>query len=73
MTYHVLIALNLLTRQIGKDKPLGYDPCRVSYFSSGEFLACGGSDNSSSLYTRDGTKLGTIATHDSWVWCTAVR
>ena len=59
--------------QIGKDKALGYDPCALSFFTSGEFLAAGGSDNNITLYTRDGVSLGTIAEHESWVWSSAAR
>lgn len=30
--------------QITKEKKVDFDPCCVSYFSSGEFLVAGGSD-----------------------------
>ena len=30
--------------QIGKDRDLGFDPCCVSYFTSGDFALIGGSN-----------------------------
>ncbi|RXM91957.1 Intraflagellar transport protein 122-like [Acipenser ruthenus] len=60
-------------KQIGKDRPLNYDPCCVSYFSKGEYVVMGGSDNQVSLYTKDGVRLGTIGEQNSWVWSCKVK
>ncbi|KAK1161520.1 hypothetical protein AOXY_G19089 [Acipenser oxyrinchus oxyrinchus] len=60
-------------KQIGKDRPLNYDPCCVSYFSKGEYVVMGGSDNHVSLYTKDGVRLGTIGEQNSWVWSCKVK
>ncbi|KAA0183686.1 hypothetical protein HAZT_HAZT008812 [Hyalella azteca] len=54
---------------IGKERPLGFDPCCVSYFSKGEYLLVGGANRSCSLYTREGVRLGLICDQQSWVWC----
>lgn len=59
--------------QVGKERPLGFDPCCVNYFSKGEYLLVGGSNKSCLLYTREGVKLGTIGEQSSWVWCCAAR
>ncbi|XP_034446524.1 intraflagellar transport protein 122 homolog isoform X2 [Hippoglossus hippoglossus] len=60
-------------KQIGKDRALAYDPCCVSYFSKGEYIVMGGSDKQSSLYTKDGVRLGTIGEQNSWVWTCRVK
>ncbi|XP_047473268.1 intraflagellar transport protein 122 homolog [Penaeus chinensis] len=60
-------------KQVGKERPLGFDPCCVNYFSKGEYLLVGGSNKSCLLYTREGVKLGTIGEQSSWVWCCAAR
>jgi len=59
--------------QVGKDRALGYDPCTVQYFTNGEYLVVGGSDRQASLWTRDGVRLESFASEDSWVWCAAPR
>ena len=33
-----------IVHQIGKDRDLGFDPCCVSYFNSGDFALIGGSN-----------------------------
>lgn len=60
-------------KQIGKDRPLGYDPCTLGWFSKGEYVVVGGSNKQCSLHTREGVKLGVIGDHESWVWCAAVK
>ncbi|KAJ3276500.1 hypothetical protein HK104_003648, partial [Borealophlyctis nickersoniae] len=60
-------------RQVGKDRVLGYDPCCVSYFSSGEYIVMGGSDRKVTLWTAEGIRLGTVCDRDNWVWCCQVR
>ncbi|XP_064632482.1 intraflagellar transport protein 122 homolog isoform X2 [Lineus longissimus] len=60
-------------KQIGKDRPLGYDPCRVSWFSKGEYVVVGGSDKKCNLHTKEGVKLGTIGEQNSWVWTCKVK
>ncbi|XP_068453196.1 intraflagellar transport protein 122 homolog isoform X2 [Clinocottus analis] len=60
-------------KQIGKDRPLTYDPCCVSYFSKGEYIVMGGSDKQASLYTKDGVRLGTIGEQAAWVWTCRVK
>ncbi|XP_030209296.1 intraflagellar transport protein 122 homolog isoform X1 [Gadus morhua] len=60
-------------KQIGKDRPLTYDPCCVSYFSKGEYIVMCGSDKQASLYTKDGVRLGTVGEQNSWVWTCRVK
>lgn len=59
--------------QIGKDRPLTYDPCCVSYFSKGEYIVMGGSDKQASLYTKVGVRLGTVGELGAWVWTCRVK
>eukprot|EP00656_Telonema_subtile_P040691 TRINITY_DN4577_c0_g1_i1.p1 TRINITY_DN4577_c0_g1~~TRINITY_DN4577_c0_g1_i1.p1 ORF type:complete len:1218 (-),score=334.96 TRINITY_DN4577_c0_g1_i1:117-3770(-) len=59
--------------QVGKDKALGFDPCSVQYFSNGEYIVVGGSDRKASLWTRDGVRLESFGTHESWVWSATPR
>ena len=45
MELNVLSMYSLfLIAQIGKDRDLGFDPCCVSYFTSGDFALIGGSN-----------------------------
>ena len=64
---------HLSSKQIGRDRNLGFDPCCVSYFSTGEYLLIGGSDKKVSLWTKEGVRLSTITEADDWVWCVAQR
>ncbi|GMI36406.1 hypothetical protein TrRE_jg11942 [Triparma retinervis] len=56
-----------------KDKKLGFNPCSINYFGSGEYMLIGGSNRQALLCTREGTKLCTIAERDEWVWCVKYR
>ncbi|XP_012866043.1 PREDICTED: intraflagellar transport protein 122 homolog isoform X2 [Dipodomys ordii] len=60
-------------KQIGKDRPLNFDPCCISYFTKGEYILMGGSDKQVSLFTKDGVRLGTIGEQSSWVWTCKVK
>ena len=35
---------NLSGKQVGKERNLGFDPCRVSYFSNGQYIMVSGSN-----------------------------
>ena len=58
-------------RQIGKDKNLGFDPCCLSYFCNGDFILVSGSNKELTVYSREGIRLISIASEDSWVWSAA--
>ncbi|XP_048212257.1 intraflagellar transport protein 122 homolog isoform X1 [Perognathus longimembris pacificus] len=60
-------------KQVGKDRPLNFDPCCISYFTKGEYILMGGSDKQVSLFTKDGVRLGTIGEQSSWVWTCKVK
>ncbi|XP_052577967.1 intraflagellar transport protein 122 homolog isoform X1 [Peromyscus californicus insignis] len=60
-------------KQIGKDRPLNFDPCCISYFTKGEYILVGGSDKQVSLFTKDGVRLGTVGEQNSWVWTCRVK
>eukprot|EP00282_Hemiselmis_andersenii_P015967 CAMPEP_0114129596 /NCGR_PEP_ID=MMETSP0043_2-20121206/11561_1 /TAXON_ID=464988 /ORGANISM="Hemiselmis andersenii, Strain CCMP644" /LENGTH=1170 /DNA_ID=CAMNT_0001222885 /DNA_START=82 /DNA_END=3591 /DNA_ORIENTATION=- len=59
--------------QIGNEKQVGFDPCSIKYFSNGEYMVIGGTDNKSALYTRDGVRLSQICDEGSWIWSVAPR
>lgn len=60
-------------QQIGVDKALDFDPCTLSFLSSGEFLVVGGSNKKLNLWTKDGINLGVIDEQNDWIWSSAVR
>jgi intraflagellar transport protein 122 len=60
-------------RQVGRDKELGFDPCCVSYYVTGDYLLVSGSDRKASLYTKDGTFLVNLAESLDWVWSVKQR
>ncbi|XP_073900563.1 intraflagellar transport protein 122 homolog isoform X7 [Castor canadensis] len=61
-------------KQIGKDRPLNFDPCCISYFTKGEYILLGGSDKQVSLFTKDGVRLGPVGEQNSsWVWTCKVK
>ncbi|XP_050414597.2 intraflagellar transport protein 122 homolog [Patella vulgata] len=60
-------------KQIGKDRPLGYDPCALNWWAGGEYVILGGANKQCSLHTKEGVKLGVIGDQTSWVWCCEVR
>lgn len=60
--------------QVGRDKPLGFDPCSVSCMNDGEHVLVGGSDKSVSLYPKgDGGRLFTVCMKEDWVWTCKAR
>lgn len=65
--------VRVLFPQIGKDRPLNFDPCCISYFTKGEYILVGGSDKQVSLFTKDGVRLETIGEQHSWVWTCRVK
>ncbi|EER08105.1 WD-repeat protein, putative [Perkinsus marinus ATCC 50983] len=60
-------------QEAGPQHKLGYDPCSISFFSSGEYFALGGFDGRVQLWTRDGILLEDIVQMDSPVWSLAVH
>ncbi|KAF4680411.1 hypothetical protein FOZ63_000542, partial [Perkinsus olseni] len=60
-------------QELGPEHKLGYDPCSISFFPSGEYFTLGGFDGRVQLWTRDGILLGDIAQMDCPVWSLAVR
>lgn len=70
MVFHLVYPL---FPQIGKDRPLNFDPCCISYFTKGEYILVGGSDKQVSLFTKDGVRLGTVGEQNSWVWTCRVK
>ncbi|KAK0064191.1 intraflagellar transport protein 122 [Biomphalaria pfeifferi] len=64
---------NLSGKQIGKDRPLNFDPCCLNWFSKGEYLVLGGANKQCCLHTKEGVKLGVIGEPSGWVWCCAVK
>lgn len=60
-------------RQVGKDRNLGFDPCCISYFAGGEYVAVGGSDRKVTLWTGEGTRLGQVCEREHWVWCCRIK
>uniref|UniRef100_A0A8R1TUJ1 Intraflagellar transport protein 122 homolog n=1 Tax=Onchocerca volvulus TaxID=6282 RepID=A0A8R1TUJ1_ONCVO len=56
-----------------EDKKLGYDPTAIEFFNYGQFLIICGSNRQVTLYSREGTALGTVAQMDTWVWTVKAR
>ena len=58
---------------MGTDKELGFDPCSISFYPTGEYMVMGGSDKKVTLWNKEGVLLGTVAEFKDWVWSTAVN
>ncbi|CAG0883204.1 unnamed protein product [Darwinula stevensoni] len=62
-----------IRNKIGKERPIGFDPCCLSFFPHGEYILVGGSNKGCLLYTKEGIKLGAIGEQQSWVWCAKAK
>ncbi|EEB18094.1 conserved hypothetical protein [Pediculus humanus corporis] len=59
---------------IEKEFILGFDPLRVSYLNSGDYVLVAGTGKTCNLHTKEGVKLGTIGPiRKSWIWCCAAN
>uniref|UniRef100_A0A0M3INF2 Intraflagellar transport protein 122 homolog n=1 Tax=Ascaris lumbricoides TaxID=6252 RepID=A0A0M3INF2_ASCLU len=58
---------------VREEKKLGCDPTAMDYFNYGQFLVICGSNRQVTLYSREGTTLGTVAQMDTWVWTVKAR
>lgn len=55
------------------DKELGYDPCSISFYPTGEYFVMAGSDKQVTLWNKEGIRLGKIGEMTDWIWGTAVN
>ena len=62
------IAGGKTVKPIGSDKDLGFDPCAISFYSTGEYMVIAGSDKQVTLFNKEGIKLGKIGDMQDWVW-----
>ena len=58
---------------MGNDKDLGFDPCSISFYPSGEYMAIGGSDKKITLWNKEGVLLGTVGEMKDWIWGVSVN
>jgi intraflagellar transport protein 122 len=54
-------------------KDIGFDPCSIAFYPSGEYMVIGGSNKKLTLWNKEGVLLGTIQEAKDWVWSTAVN
>ncbi|XP_042911227.1 intraflagellar transport protein 122 homolog [Parasteatoda tepidariorum] len=64
---------NTAGKQVGRERALGFDPLRISFFSNGEYLLICGTNKKCSLYTKEGVFCGVISEQKSWIWCCATK
>lgn len=60
-------------KQIGSDKDLGFDPCSISFYPTGEYMVIAGSDKKITLWNKDGILLGVVGELKDWVWGTSIN
>lgn len=60
-------------KTVHADKELGFDPCSICFYPTGEYMLMSGSDKKISLWNKEGIKLGVIGEMRDWVWGTAVH
>jgi len=60
-------------KPIGSEKELGFDPCSISFFPKGDYLAISGSDKKITLWNREGVLLGTVGEMEDWIWSTSIN
>lgn len=60
-------------KPIGTDKDLGFDPCSIAFYPTGEYFVMAGSDREVTLWNKEGVKLGKIGTVSDWVWSVCVH
>ncbi len=60
-------------KQIGNDKDLGFDPCSIAFYPTGEYMVMAGSDKKVTLWNKEGVLLGTIGEMKDWIWGVGVN
>lgn len=60
-------------RQSAQDKRLKADPLCLTFHSTGKHMTLSDSNGHVTLLTTDGIEIGTICTHEDWVWTAAQK
>ena len=58
---------------MGNDKDLGFDPCSISFYPTGEYMVMAGSDKKITLWNKEGVLLGTVGEMKEWIWSVSVN
>ena len=60
-------------KPVSADKDLGFDPCSISFYPSGEYFVMAGSDKQMTLYNKEGVKLSNVGSTGDWIWSCSVN
>ena len=60
-------------KPVSSDKELGFEPCSISFYPSGEYFVLAGSNKQLTLWNKEGVKLGKIGDANDWIWSAAVN
>ncbi|XP_015789085.1 intraflagellar transport protein 122 homolog [Tetranychus urticae] len=55
-------------KQLGKDRPLGFEPLSLQSFSNGDYLIISGTNREAILHSKDGITIGSIHKDSGWIW-----
>lgn len=58
---------------MGSDKKLACDPLDINFSSQGDFYLISGTNNKSTLYTREGGFLIDVSAKTDWVWSNKLK
>lgn len=59
---------NLAGQAVGMEKQLESEPCSARFCGGGDFLVVAGADKKTTLYTRDGSRIGVVVEGKDWMW-----
>jgi intraflagellar transport protein 122 len=60
-------------KQVGADKPIGFDPLSINYFANGDFFVLSGTNKKASLWTREGGFISNICEKKDWIWSLKIK
>ena len=60
-------------KPVSAEKDIGFDPCSICFYPTGEYMLMGGSNKEVTLWNKEGVRLGKIGEMQDWVWSVAVN
>jgi intraflagellar transport protein 122 len=58
---------------VGAEKDIGFDPCSICFYPTGEYMLMAGSNKELTLWNKEGVRLGTIGEMQDWIWSCAIN